>query len=151
MIVSLRALPLPLMRTFAFGTSVVSLELVVTVTPDVPDSTSSTTKSAVTAKSSFTVPVTSPLPFITSVVGLILLRLNIGASFTEANVTLNVVEAVLPSESLTVRVMLAVPNWLATGVIVTSGLLALFGEDLLNVMFPAGTKPGFEDVPDNPA
>ena len=65
---------------------------------------------AVIAVSSFTLPVTSPLPLIVMVAGFTLLNTRTGASFNEVQVSVKVEDAVFPSVSFTVSVMVAVPN-----------------------------------------
>src|SRR5947207_7141405 len=66
-----------------------------------------------------------------------------GRSFTEFTVRRNELVVLAPSGSLTTRVMLAVPNWLLAGKIVTERLLPL----PLNEMFSFGTRPIFDEKP----
>src|ERR1051325_4841023 len=66
----------------------------------------------------------------------------VGASFTGVTFRLKLVEAVA-RPSLTVRVMTAVPDWLAAGRTVTVRL----APDPPSVMLPLGTRVGFDDEP----
>ena len=70
-----------------------------------------------------------------------------GGSLPEVTVSSNVSEPVALSVSVTVTVIVAVPNWLAAGVIVT------VRSDPLppNTMFPSGTNVVLDEVPLTPS
>ena len=66
----------------------------------------------------------------------------VGASFTGVTVNTNV-SLLLRAPSLTVTLMVALPDWFAAGITVTVRLEPLPPKTIL----PFGTSPGFEDVP----
>src|SRR5712691_1677865 len=66
----------------------------------------------------------------------------VGGSFTAVTVSTKFVLAV-SAPSLTVAVIVAVPNWLAAGVTVT----VRFAPAPPNTMFAFGTSVGFDEVP----
>jgi hypothetical protein len=127
--VTVRFAPEPPNTMFAFGTNVVSLDVPLTVNEATAVSISSTVnESALVAVSSF--------------VDCAAISLIVGPSFTALTVKTNVSFAVL-NPSLTVTVIVAVPFWLAAGVIVTVRL----APDPPNTMFAFGTSVVLLDVP----
>ena len=71
------------------------------------------------------------------------MSLIVGRSFTDVTVSRNVSLAVPLSASVTVTVIVAVPNWLASGVTVT----VRFAPLPPNTMFALGTRAGFDELP----
>ena len=69
------------------------------------------------------------------------MSLIVGRSFTAVTVSSNVSLA-LAVPSLTVTVIVALPDWFAAGVIV----IVRFAPEPPNMIPPGGTKIGFEDV-----